>query len=164
VFENTLGEKSCASIDVVELDDRELSYILLHPHSDQAQQQEHLIVFVHGGPHSSTDTQWSRLFDIFLRVCKSSVLAINYTGSLGGRHMDRLLGKIGELDVQNCIDCVEDVKRKRKFVSVSLFGGSHGMSMNLFLAAFLFLSKNLIFKVDSLELICPAYRILICRA
>lgn len=85
-----------------------------------------LAVLLHGGPHSAASTAWSRQVDAFLRDANHSVLVINYVGSLGVPHMDRLPGAIGEVDVHSCLANLQHALQRHNFARVSLCGGSHG--------------------------------------
>ncbi|CAL1698482.1 unnamed protein product [Somion occarium] len=85
----------------------------------------------HGGPHGSSTT----LFNIFNAVFALEGYTISmplYTGSVGYGEMyiQKLLGRIGDLDVQDCLETVKylstlgitELGPGKQF----LFGGSHG--------------------------------------
>uniref|UniRef100_A0A1I8I8I5 acylaminoacyl-peptidase n=1 Tax=Macrostomum lignano TaxID=282301 RepID=A0A1I8I8I5_9PLAT len=68
-----------------------------------------LIAFPHGGPNTSFTATYMR-YVCGLARCGYAVLVINYRGSLGfGKStVDSLLGGIGERDVSDCIQAVEE--------------------------------------------------------
>ncbi|UZJ54196.1 hypothetical protein CBS101457_003516 [Exobasidium rhododendri] len=87
------------------------------------------ILFPHGGPHSTFTTDWSPS-NAALSLQGYTLIMPNYHGSLGRgqRFAHSLVGKCGQLDVDDCVKCVDH------FVSTGLAnrdkfyvqGGSHG--------------------------------------
>jgi len=88
-----------------------------------------LLVISHGGPHSSTSTE----FDLSVQYWTSrgiAVVDVNYGGSTGyGRdYRERLIGEWGVVDVDDCVNAARhliargDVDRER----VAISGGSAG--------------------------------------
>ncbi|KAK2462496.1 hypothetical protein APHAL10511_005466 [Amanita phalloides] len=89
------------------------------------------ILSPHGGPHSTSTTEFSPLRAAL--ALEGYTLALpNYTGSpgFGQSSIARLLGKCGSLDVDDCIQSLHHLV-KLKYAqlgrgNVFLFGGSHG--------------------------------------
>ncbi|PAA74851.1 hypothetical protein BOX15_Mlig009883g1, partial [Macrostomum lignano] len=98
-----------------------------------------LIAFPHGGPNTSFTATYMR-YVCGLARCGYAVLVINYRGSLGfGKStVDSLLGGIGERDVSDCIQAVEETLAESASSAdnsalprldgekLAAFGGSHG--------------------------------------
>ncbi|KAI9139481.1 Alpha/Beta hydrolase protein [Paraphysoderma sedebokerense] len=113
--------------DVVERT-RSSETILLHQTQDGTQPGDlPLIILPHGGPHSVTTTEWS------LAVCGFACLGygvamINYTGSIGfgGESVHDLVGKIGNLEVEECHAVAMRLSQRFKSKRIFLYGGSHG--------------------------------------
>ncbi|XP_050412759.2 acylamino-acid-releasing enzyme isoform X1 [Patella vulgata] len=88
-----------------------------------------LILFPHGGPHTTFDTSFMLYVAGF---CQSgySVLLVNYRGSLGfGQNsVNSLLGNIGDQDVKDVKAALDDVIQRGLVDGdqVFVFGGSHG--------------------------------------
>ncbi|THG95921.1 hypothetical protein EW145_g7878, partial [Phellinidium pouzarii] len=63
------------------------------------------IMIVHGGPHISSTNAFNPLYAA-LALEKYTLYMPNYTGSLGYgmKHIKELIGKLGDIDVQDCID------------------------------------------------------------
>jgi acylaminoacyl-peptidase len=67
-------------------------------------------------------------------------LQINYRGStgLGGDNIDYLLGKVGDVDVNDCIKAVDLAVEKYPWIDpkkINLYGGSHGGFLSAHLSA-----------------------------
>ncbi|KAJ6632877.1 Acylamino-acid-releasing enzyme [Pseudolycoriella hygida] len=89
-----------------------------------------LIVMPHGGPHSVTVDAFVDELSLFLRQ-GFALLKLNYIGSLGSKtdETDMLLGKIGQLDVEDCHGIVQQALKSIPSLDserIGLFGGSHG--------------------------------------
>jgi acylaminoacyl-peptidase len=88
-----------------------------------------LILFPHGGPNHAYSCEWSPFCALAARL-GYAVAAINYTGSAGyGQKGIRALeGRIGELDVDDCIAATRHLVEKCGFDAgrLFMFGGSHG--------------------------------------
>lgn len=89
-----------------------------------------LIVYPHGGPHSTFVDSFSSETIFFLKL-GFAVLRLNYVGSIGGTRdtADELLGRAGERDVKDCQGIVEKVLNSTPSLNpdkVVAFGGSHG--------------------------------------
>ena len=89
-----------------------------------------LIVWPHGGPHSVIPMSFAN--DIFYFLDQGfSCLLINYRGSIsqGKKTLESLLGKVGDQDVKDCVqavqECLQAFPNVQKDKAV-LFGGSHG--------------------------------------
>lgn len=88
-----------------------------------------LIVWPHGGPHSSFHAGFS-LYPILFVKCGFAVLLVNYRGSkgFGEDNLRSLLGKIGQQDVFD-VQCAAEVAAQRDEINpdkMVIFGGSHG--------------------------------------
>jgi acetyl esterase/lipase len=84
-----------------------------------------LCLFLHGGPHAAVDTAFHNVFDALLSS-GVSVIAPNYLGSTGQPHLERLAGRIGELDVASVAACLAHERKRNDYGAVVCFGGSHG--------------------------------------
>ncbi|KAF6204297.1 hypothetical protein GE061_002637 [Apolygus lucorum] len=109
--------------------EKDFSAIYFGPKSDV--KNVPLIVFPHGGPHSSSTNSYSMLAAYFGRL-GFAVLFINYRGSIGAGEasVKSLLGNVGTMDVSDChqstlkaLENHSSVLSKDKCI---LFGGSHG--------------------------------------
>ncbi|KAJ8676560.1 hypothetical protein QAD02_012347 [Eretmocerus hayati] len=88
-----------------------------------------LLVVTHGGPHASYCNQFIRRYSVF-NLLGFGVLQINYRGStgLGGDNVDYLLGKVGTVDVIDCVTAIDTALNKYPWLNpekMSFFGGSH---------------------------------------
>ncbi|KAL1417073.1 hypothetical protein MTO96_027133 [Rhipicephalus appendiculatus] len=88
-----------------------------------------LIVWPHGGPHSSFHAGF-QLYPILFVKCGFAVLLVNYRGSrgFGEDNLKSLLGKIGQQDVFD-VQCAAEVAAQRDEINpdkMIIFGGSHG--------------------------------------
>ncbi len=98
-------------------------------HTPQAGQKSALVVLVHGGPTSRSDTSLSPLVQYFAQN-SFSVLDVNHRGSTGhGRaYRQALLGEWGEIDANDIADAIQfvvaglDVDTDKVFIR----GGSAG--------------------------------------
>jgi acylaminoacyl-peptidase len=88
-----------------------------------------LVVFPHGGPHSASFLQFSRVNALLLDQ-GYAILNINYRGSIGygSKFVHALPGNCGQLDVEDVHYAAKTVLARGEFDSkrVLLFGGSHG--------------------------------------
>ena len=89
-----------------------------------------LIVYPHGGPHSTFVDSFAPDVIFFLKL-GFAIIRLNYVGSTGGTRdtADELLGKAGDRDVKDCQSIVEKVLNSMPVLNpdkVVLFGGSHG--------------------------------------
>ena len=97
-----------------------------------------LIVFLHGGPHSSYQDSFNKQVFFFSQL-GYAVLMVNYVGSTGNGQdgIYALDGQVGILDVQDCYDTVQyclGYNGSLDTEAVYLFGGSHGGFLTLHLA------------------------------
>ncbi|XP_076234008.1 acylamino-acid-releasing enzyme isoform X2 [Calliopsis andreniformis] len=89
-----------------------------------------LLVVPHGGPH----VNYANLFvlDYFLFVLSGlAVVQVNYRGSsgMGSKNVEYLQGKVGDVDVKDCVTATTEVLRKYPWLNpdkIGLIGGSHG--------------------------------------
>lgn len=88
-----------------------------------------IVLFPHGGPHSTTTTDFphSSPHHLVLAHLGYDVLLVNYSGSLGFGQagVESLIGKIGSQEVEETVKAVELLK-DFKSRPVVLMGGSHG--------------------------------------
>ncbi|CAG9773046.1 unnamed protein product [Ceutorhynchus assimilis] len=89
-----------------------------------------LLVWPHGGPHSSFANYFFLEEAIFLAL-GYAILLVNYRGSTGSGNatVNFLLGKVGSADVQDCVEAVDAVLKDCPWVNpkqLALCGGSHG--------------------------------------
>ncbi|XP_046568487.1 acylamino-acid-releasing enzyme-like [Haliotis rubra] len=100
-----------------------------HPVPSQQTTSPPLIVFPHGGPHTTFDCQYQTYTAGFC-LCGYAVLMVNYRGSVGfGQNsVDSLLGNVGDQDVKDVWAAATSVIEMGVVDSESLlvFGGSHG--------------------------------------
>ncbi|XP_063797510.1 acylamino-acid-releasing enzyme isoform X2 [Pseudophryne corroboree] len=103
--------------------------IFLKPQQLREQCRVPLVVFPHGGPHSSFVSEWM-LFPAVLCRMGFAVQLVNYRGSLGfGQDsVSSLLGRVGEQDVKDMQTAVLQVLQTEPIDphKVVLCGGSHG--------------------------------------
>lgn len=89
-----------------------------------------LVVAIHGGPHGS----YSNLFlleSAVLALLGFAILQVNYRGStgMGADNIEFLQGRVGDVDVKDCVKAVEDALKKYPWLDasrVAISGGSHG--------------------------------------
>ncbi|KRY32905.1 Acylamino-acid-releasing enzyme [Trichinella spiralis] len=103
--------------------------IYLKP-ADKSKSPYPLILWPHGGPHSTYTTAYSFMAAFFVSV-GFAVLRVNYRGSLGfgEKFVNCLGGLIGTTDVLDCHHAVATVLQCDSHVNkkaILLFGGSHG--------------------------------------
>lgn len=88
-----------------------------------------LIVILHGGPHSTSLTSFSRT-QAFLSSLGYNLLFVNYRGSLGFGEdaLQSLPGNVGRQDVADVLNAVDLVIRKGLAIptNIVVLGGSHG--------------------------------------
>lgn len=89
-----------------------------------------LIVWPHGGPHSSFSNNMFLELSLFNNF-GFGVLLVNYRGSTGAGESSvlHLLGKIGFADVEDCVLATKTVLKKFPWLDsnrVVILGGSHG--------------------------------------
>jgi len=88
-----------------------------------------LLVYPHGGPHSTMTTCYEPIF-VFLALCGFHVLEVNYRGSIGfgQSFVASLGGKCGFQDVQDCKQAVDVACQFEEVdeTKVCCIGGSHG--------------------------------------
>ncbi|XP_062108224.1 acylamino-acid-releasing enzyme isoform X2 [Humulus lupulus] len=88
-----------------------------------------LIVMLHGGPHSTSLTSFSKSM-AFLSSIGFNLLIVNYRGSLGfgEEALQSLPGKIGTQDVNDVLTAIDHVidLGKADPSKITVLGGSHG--------------------------------------
>lgn len=132
-------------------------YILFKPldHSDN----KTLIVFPHGGPHTSSTTSFMHSI-VALTQLGYTVVQINYRGSVGfGQDgIDSLPGRVGKQDVQDVHQIAKLLKATEDFDNVFITGGSHGGFLSLHLISQFpdfYLAAAVRNPVASMSLMCP---------
>ncbi|CAK9801993.1 Acylamino-acid-releasing enzyme [Anthophora plagiata] len=89
-----------------------------------------LVIVPHGGPH----VNYANLFilDYFLFVLSGfAVVQVNYRGStgMGSKTVEYLQGKVGDVDVKDCVTATKEALRKYPWLNpdkIGITGGSHG--------------------------------------
>ncbi|XP_067684751.1 acylamino-acid-releasing enzyme-like isoform X1 [Haliotis asinina] len=115
----------------VKYNDLDYESVLCMPKSSSlpADYKPPLIVFPHGGPHTTFDCQYQTYTAGFC-LCGYAVLMVNYRGSVGfGQNsVDSLLGNVGDQDVKDVWAAAMSVIEMGVVDSERLlvFGGSHG--------------------------------------
>jgi len=93
-------------------------------------QRPGLILFIHGGPHAVSTTEFQHATAFLVRATECAVLLVNYRGSagFGRRALESLTGKVGSQDVQDCMAAVRTALASGRFdpSRVAVVGGSHG--------------------------------------
>ncbi|XP_015187684.1 PREDICTED: acylamino-acid-releasing enzyme-like isoform X2 [Polistes dominula] len=89
-----------------------------------------LIVAPHGGPHSNFVNAFSFDYSL-LALMGMAVLQVNYRGStgMGAKNVEFLQGKVGDVDVKDCVTATKEALNKYPWLSpshVGVCGGSHG--------------------------------------
>lgn len=86
-------------------------------------------VVIHGGPHASFTDSYLSSFVMFAKLGFKSLI-INYRGSTGfdEDYVNALPGRVGDVDVKDCIAAVDHFVAKGKIDAsrLVLYGGSHG--------------------------------------
>ncbi|EFN63061.1 Acylamino-acid-releasing enzyme [Camponotus floridanus] len=88
------------------------------------------VVIPHGGPHSNFTNVFS-LDHSFLVSAGFAVIQVNYRGStgMGSATVEYLQGKVGDVDVKDCITATQEAIKKYPWLDperIGLCGGSHG--------------------------------------
>ena len=117
-----------------------LKSVLYHKPSNK-----HLIVQIHGGPHSTGPVGYT-LGGAFRALNNMNILVVNYSGTLGfgSKVLNSLPGRIGDLDVEDCIQTIEKAKTLCQAEKVFTYGGSHGGFLSAHLASRLQLSGSVV--------------------
>lgn len=104
-----------------------------------------LMVIIHGGPHSVGPVGYT-VSGAFRILNNMNILVINYSGSLGfgSKVLDSLLGRIGDLDVQDCIWAIDKAKTLCQPEKVFSYGGSHGGFLSAHLASRIELAGSIV--------------------
>ncbi|CAO1626721.1 unnamed protein product [Sympodiomycopsis kandeliae] len=109
------------------LDTREIQAILLR--RPESESTDPCILLPHGGPHSTTTTDWSAGLAAMVMSGHSIVLP-NYHGSLGRSpaFVTSLVGRCGELDIADSIKTIDHVITLGLASKDNVYyqGGSHG--------------------------------------
>ncbi|XP_036138718.1 acylamino-acid-releasing enzyme isoform X2 [Monomorium pharaonis] len=108
---------------------KQFNYIYFGPKSGKNQSVP-FIVIPHGGPHSSFANTFS-LESAFFILAGFAVVLVNYRGStgMGSATVEYLQGKVGNVDVKDCITATQEVLKKYSWLDpkrLGLCGGSHG--------------------------------------
>ncbi|KAL8591404.1 hypothetical protein ACOMHN_022210 [Nucella lapillus] len=120
-------EAGAAHKDYDYLDFEAILYLPLKEGKDDAKPP--LVLFPHGGPHSSFSCDFMLNPAVFA-LCGFAVLCVNYRGSLGfGQDsISSLLGNVGNFDVKDCMLAMQKAQRSGLVDAdnVFVYGGSHG--------------------------------------
>ncbi|XP_018430784.1 PREDICTED: acylamino-acid-releasing enzyme-like [Nanorana parkeri] len=107
----------------------EYESIFMRPQKVPPESRLPLVVFPHGGPHSTFVSEWT-LFPAALCKIGFAVQLVNYRGSLGfGQDsVMSLPGRVGDQDVKDVQSAVLQILEEEPIdpQNVSLCGGSHG--------------------------------------
>eukprot|EP00927_Polykrikos_kofoidii_P012308 TRINITY_DN15302_c0_g1_i1.p1 TRINITY_DN15302_c0_g1~~TRINITY_DN15302_c0_g1_i1.p1 ORF type:complete len:794 (-),score=101.83 TRINITY_DN15302_c0_g1_i1:107-2413(-) len=110
-----------------------------------------LILFLHGGPHSVSTTEFHHSIAFLARATSCAVLLVNYRGSIGfGRRALRSLpGSVGSQDVEDCLHALRTELRAGVYdeTRLGVVGGSHGG----FLSTHLIGQQPTLFKAASVR-------------
>ena len=114
--------------------------ILYHSSSNK-----NLIVIIHGGPHSVGRVDYS-IKGAYMLFNNMNILVVNYSGSLGfgSKSLNSLLGQIGNIDVEDCIQSIEKAKTLCQAEKVFTYGLSHGGFLSAHLASRMQLSGSVV--------------------
>lgn len=119
-------------------EDVDIEAIYIRPGSASPGHTPPCILFPHGGPHSTSTTDYSPGVAALL-AAGYSILFPNYHGSLGRSpaFVESLLGRCGKLDIDDCVATIQyAIERGLADQShVFLQGGSHGGFISAHLAA-----------------------------
>ncbi|XP_051170395.1 acylamino-acid-releasing enzyme-like isoform X1 [Leptopilina boulardi] len=88
------------------------------------------VLNLHGGPHSSFYNSFS-IETCILAILGFGIVHVNYRGStgMGEKNLNYLSGKVGEVDVLDCVTATHDALKKYPWLDpnyIGLNGGSHG--------------------------------------
>ncbi|KAH9258974.1 hypothetical protein BASA81_002594 [Batrachochytrium salamandrivorans] len=107
--------------------------ILILPPSASGRKKSPLIVCPHGGPHSAFSTAHSAEYNYLVEELGCALLLVNYRGSVGFKDpaaLESLLGRVGELDVSDVMQAMDQVLHEHSTRldehRVGISGGSHG--------------------------------------
>ena len=97
---------------------------------------ENLILFMHGGPHSSSGNEFNHKLFGYLKLGYDLIIP-NYRGSLGFgfKYLRKLPGRIGHIDVADCIQSVRLAQKSKNYKNTFLIGGSHGGFLGTWLSS-----------------------------
>uniref|UniRef100_A0A2N9IZB8 acylaminoacyl-peptidase n=1 Tax=Fagus sylvatica TaxID=28930 RepID=A0A2N9IZB8_FAGSY len=103
--------------------------IFVSSNSKKSDDCDPLIVFLHGGPHTVSLSNFSKSL-AFLSSTGYNLLIVNYRGSLGfgEEALQSLPGKIGHQDVNDVLTAIDHVidKGLASPLKITVLGGSHG--------------------------------------
>ncbi|KAL1514050.1 hypothetical protein ABEB36_003373 [Hypothenemus hampei] len=107
----------------------EFNAIYLGPASGEPNQVP-LVLWPHGGPHVAFANYFFLEEALFLAL-GYAIVCVNYRGSIGfgENSVNYLLGKVGTVDVQDCIQAVDHTLKECPWINpdqLALCGGSHG--------------------------------------
>uniref|UniRef100_A0A7E4VQQ4 acylaminoacyl-peptidase n=1 Tax=Panagrellus redivivus TaxID=6233 RepID=A0A7E4VQQ4_PANRE len=107
------------------------SFIMLPKNFGKTNEKVPLVAVIHGGPHSASVKAWPRRTVGLLVSEGAAVVQINYPGSIGytEEYVQKLPGNVGDLDVQFCLDAIDETLEKYPQLDsnrIAIVGGSHG--------------------------------------
>ncbi|XP_032676975.1 acylamino-acid-releasing enzyme-like isoform X2 [Odontomachus brunneus] len=108
---------------------KQFNFIYFGPKNEQTKSVPFIIV-PHGGPHSNYANTFSLDFS-FLTLSGFALVLVNYRGStgMGAATVKFLEGRVGDVDVKDCITAAEESLKKYPWLDskrIGLCGGSHG--------------------------------------
>ncbi|XP_011141861.1 acylamino-acid-releasing enzyme isoform X2 [Harpegnathos saltator] len=108
---------------------KQFNFIYFGPKSGKTKSVPFIIV-PHGGPHSNYANTFSLDFS-FLVSSGFALVLVNYRGStgMGAATVEFLEGRVGNVDVKDCITAAEESSKKYPWLDpkrIGLCGGSHG--------------------------------------
>ncbi|KAL0100888.1 hypothetical protein PUN28_019344 [Cardiocondyla obscurior] len=108
---------------------KQFNYIYFGPKGGKSQSVPFILI-AHGGPHSNFANTFS-LESAFFILAGFAIVLVNYRGStgMGSATVEYLPGKVGNVDVKDCITATQDALKKYPWLDskrIGLCGGSHG--------------------------------------
>ncbi|XP_020296505.1 acylamino-acid-releasing enzyme-like isoform X2 [Pseudomyrmex gracilis] len=108
---------------------KQFNYIYFGPNNGKTKSVPFIVV-PHGGPHSNYTNVHILDYSFFVKA-GFAVVQVNYRGStgMGSATVEYLQGKVGDVDVKDCITATEEAIEKYPWLDrdrIGLYGGSHG--------------------------------------
>jgi len=97
---------------------------------------KNLILFPHGGPHSTLVNTYQTKFRAYVKL-GYDIVCVNYRGSVGfgADFVRQLPGHVGTRDVSDCLAALDYAKAKKDYANLFVFGGSHGGFLTAWITA-----------------------------
>nr|XP_012139802.1 PREDICTED: acylamino-acid-releasing enzyme-like isoform X1 [Megachile rotundata] len=108
---------------------KHFNFIYFGPKSGEEKSVPFIIV-PHGGPHSNYTNVFILDYALFV-LSGLAVVQVNYRGStgMGSKNVEYLQGKVGDVDVKDCVTATNEALRKYSWLNpnkIGISGGSHG--------------------------------------